>query len=120
MNTSPTIPGPEEQGPYRLVWLTQKFRWNISHLYKQLEAGMTPSAAFLIASEEITRHYREACALDGLPCVNTMLDPTAVDLQARFALDAALAAKDAGAPDGEVRKQFWAIFRKETTPSLTP
>ena len=120
MSTPTSNPAEVSRDNYRLAWLATKCRWNLAQMLRQLESGMSPSIAVEIANEMTTRFYREACALDNQPIVNTMLDPTAVEMQARFALDAALVASAKGAPEGEARKQFWAIFRKATHASLTP
>lgn len=104
---------------FRVFWLTQKHKRNLAAMLVQLDAGMSTSAAFQIAAAEVDNLYREACRLEGVPVKNHMLDPVAVDLQARFALDALFLAIKGGLCESEVRKQFWSIFRKATTPSLT-
>lgn len=110
---------PLEGAPPRLYWLTVRNKQNLADLMVKLDLGMTKETAYQIASEEIDRLYQQACLLEQVPPVNNLLDPTAVRMQARFALDAAMIAARAGMLEGEVRKQFWAIFGKVTNPTST-
>lgn len=102
--------------PERLHWLTVRARQALAHMYAKIDAGMTTSTAFEIASDDLTRLYKAACQLEGAPPQNVMLDPAAVELQARFALDSAINAVKKGCCETEVRQHFWFIFRKATNP----
>lgn len=102
--------------PARLHWLTVQFRKSLALLGKRLDAGMNQSQAFELCSDELTRLYRQSCTAELAPPVNAMLDPTAIELQARFALDAAITAVKARLTESEVRQHFWGTFRKATNP----
>ncbi|MBV9075152.1 MAG: hypothetical protein JOZ10_16120 [Acidobacteria bacterium] len=102
--------------PIRLHWFTVEARKALLHMIQKLDAGMSTSMAYELASDELTKLYRQACLLEGAAPVNAMLDPVAVELQARFALDNLFHALKAGSYEGECRKHFWATFRKATNP----
>jgi hypothetical protein len=105
-----------EGTPYRIFWLTVEFRKTLKELRTKLDAGLSTSTAFEIASDDLTRLYRQSCMLESVQPCNTMLEATAVDMQARFALDAAIGACNGTNGEAAVRKQFWATFRKATNP----
>lgn len=103
----------------RLLWLQQQFKSTMRMLWTRIDAGMSSACAVQDAVREIDVAYKAACSLEGIPPKNSSLDPCSIDLQARFALDAAILALKGGGDEHTARKAFWAIMRKATTPSLT-
>lgn len=92
----------------------------LSRALKQIEAGITPSLAVEIASREYDLAIKRKANEVPLQLVNTLLDPVAVELQARFALDCLFAALAGQLSESEARAAFWHKFRAATLPSLKP
>lgn len=110
---------PKADDHVRLLWLTGKFKSELYAALKALEAGMQASVAFDTALQMLDVHYKQACRLEGIQPINQQLDPTGIELQARFALDALFGSLKGSPDEAEARKAFWQVMRRATLPSLT-
>lgn len=106
----------------KLMQLADYCADSVRRLVRHMDAGMTPSTAYEICFREIDQAYRLCCQLDHVEPVNRMLQAPAVEMQARFALDALFGASKGGCDEAESRKAFWNVFVQATraAPAASP
>jgi phage terminase large subunit-like protein len=101
----------------RVLWMLSKTKDMLQRLIRDLEAGMTPTVAYQMAFHDVDQIYRQFCSMEQLPPVNHMLEPTSVEMYARFGLDALFGALKGECNESECRKAFWQVFRRSIRPT---
>lgn len=76
-------------------------------LHEEFLAGLSPDVSLEVSCAMLHRTYLELCAKELLQPINHMLEPTSVELQARFGLDCLFKALEGGCDQADARKAFW-------------
>lgn len=103
----------------RLLWLTEKVELELLVMLRSIGQGLDAGVAAQTVLAMLDRHYRRACTTEGIEPQNHMMNPSGIELQARFALDALFGSLKGSPDEAEARKAFWSVLRRATLPSLS-